>query len=44
MDLCRYRQGCDGRDEAGRTVASGVYLIRLQVGDQVRHGKLMRGR
>jgi flagellar hook assembly protein FlgD len=44
MDLGRYRQGWDGRDEAGRAVASGVYLIRLQVGDQVRHGKLMRVR
>ena len=44
IDLGRYRQGWYERDEAGRTVASGVYLIRLQIGDQVRLGKLMRVR
>lgn len=29
-----YQSVWDGRDESGRRVASGVYILRLQVGDQ----------
>ena len=31
----------DGKDEDGREVASGVYLYRLQAGDQVRVRKML---
>ena len=30
----------DGRDEAGRAVPSGVYLVRLHLGDELRTRKL----
>ena len=32
----------DGRDHAGRKVASGVYLVRFENGDQVRVGRFVR--
>jgi hypothetical protein len=35
-----HRVAWDGCDEAGRAVASGVYLARLAAGDQVRERKL----
>ncbi len=44
LDLGRYEQQWNGRDRAGRQVASGVYLIRLHVGNQILHGKLLRVR
>lgn len=31
----------DGRDEAGRTVGSGVYFCRLDAGGEVRRGKMV---
>jgi len=30
----------DGRDDAGRPVASGTYLLRLRVGEAVARGRL----
>jgi hypothetical protein len=32
----------DGRDASGRTVASGVYLVRLETADGVRTSKVTR--
>jgi alpha-tubulin suppressor-like RCC1 family protein len=32
----------DGRDDGGAVTAAGIYLVRLQVGDQVVSGKLLR--
>ena len=34
-----YQIPWDGRDEEGRLVGSGVYLLRLKAGDEVRAGK-----
>jgi len=31
----------DGRNDAGRPAASGVYVLRLQSGRQVRSGRVM---
>lgn len=31
----------DGRDEAGRRVGSGLYLMKLEAGAQERHGKVL---
>jgi hypothetical protein len=35
-----HRVTWNGRDEDDRSVASGVYLYQVQLGDQVHHGKL----
>jgi hypothetical protein len=35
-----HRMVWDGRDAAGRTLASGVYLYRVQVADEVHNGKI----
>ena len=35
-----HERAWSGTDEAGRPVASGLYLYRLVAGDQVRVGKL----
>jgi flagellar hook assembly protein FlgD len=32
----------DGRNDLGASTAAGIYLVRLQVGDVVVSGKLMR--
>ncbi|NKB68889.1 MAG: T9SS type A sorting domain-containing protein [Candidatus Latescibacteria bacterium] len=37
----QYRLEWDGRDDGGRELASGVYLYRLQAGDQVETRKLL---
>ena len=34
-----YQIPWDGRDEEGRLVGSGVYLLRLKASDEVRTGK-----
>ena len=31
----------DGRDDAGRMVPDGVYLVRLESGDRVTHGRIV---
>ena len=31
----------DGRDDAGRAVGSGVYLLRLSAGERSRSGKVL---
>ena len=36
-----YALAWDGRDQNGRLLASGVYLYRLEAGDQVRVRKLL---
>ena len=36
-----HRAAWDGRDEAGRAVATGVYLLRLSAGPQLRLGKVL---
>lgn len=36
-----HRLTWDGRDEAGRTAASGVYLVRLRSGDAVRVSRVL---
>jgi hypothetical protein len=36
-----HRTAWDGRDDSGNTVASGVYLYRLEAGDYVKTRKLM---
>jgi hypothetical protein len=33
--------GWDGRDDAGRDVAAGTYLARIEAGDQVRSGRIV---
>ena len=37
-----YRLVWDGRDEQGQPVAAGVYLVRLQVGEQTRIRKMVK--
>ena len=37
-----HRLGWDGRDEQGQSVAAGVYLYRLQVGEQTRLRKMVK--
>ena len=37
-----HRLGWDGRDEQGQAVAAGVYLYRLQVGEQTRLRKMVK--
>ena len=37
-----HRLGWDGRDEQGQPVAAGVYLYRLQVGEQTRIRKMVK--
>ena len=37
-----HRLGWDGRDELGQPVAAGVYLYRLQVGEQTRVRKMVK--
>ena len=37
-----HRLGWDGRDELGQPVAAGVYLYRLQVGEQTRIRKMVK--
>ena len=37
-----HRLGWDGRDELGQAVAAGVYLYRLQVGEQTRLRKMVK--
>ena len=37
-----HRLTWDGRDRQGRSVAAGVYLYRLQVGDQMRLRKMVK--
>jgi flagellar hook assembly protein FlgD len=32
----------DGRDDGGRPVASGVYVVQLRLGDQRLHRRLLR--
>ena len=44
LELGRYQRAWDGLDDSGRHVASGVYLVRLQVGVQVLRSKLLRVR
>jgi hypothetical protein len=44
LELGRYQRAWDGLDDSGRHTASGVYLVRLQVGDQVLRSKLLRVR
>jgi len=36
-----YTLSWDGRDDAGRALASGIYLYRLQVGQQMETRKLL---
>ena len=37
-----HRLAWDGRDGQGQAVAAGVYLYRLQVGDQTRLRKMVK--
>ena len=37
----RYNVSWDGRDQAGKTLASGLYLYRLEIGNQVETRKLL---
>ena len=37
-----HRMGWDGRDEQGQAVAAGVYLYRLQMGEQTRVRKMVK--
>ena len=41
QDAGEYRLRWDGRDDAGRTVAPGVYLARLVAGDEVLDRRLI---
>ena len=34
----------DGRDTHGRELSAGVYFVRLQLGGESRHGRLVRSR
>ncbi|SVE63114.1 uncharacterized protein METZ01_LOCUS515968, partial [marine metagenome] len=31
----------DGRDRFGKNVSAGIYLCRVQAGDQIRTGKML---
>jgi flagellar hook assembly protein FlgD len=37
-----HRLAWDGRDGQGQPVAAGVYLVRLQVADQIRIRKMVK--
>ncbi|MEW6749674.1 MAG: FlgD immunoglobulin-like domain containing protein [Candidatus Latescibacterota bacterium] len=42
LDAGRHTAVWDGRDEAGRPMASGLYSCRLQAGERVQMRTLMR--